>query len=78
MANYKEAVTMLEKWFGNKQQIVLKHMDVLLSIEPVTLSHNLRGLRQLHDAVESHLQGLQSLGVSSDSVWKSLIVSSHE
>ena len=66
-SNYKEAVTMLEKRFGNKQQIVSKHMDVLLNVEPVTSSYNLRGLRQLYDTVESHVRGLQSLGVSSDS-----------
>ena len=66
-SNYKEAVTVLEKRFGNKQQIVSKHMDVLLNVEPVTSSYNLRGLRQLYDTIESHVRGLQSLGVSSDS-----------
>ena len=65
--NYKEAVSVLEKRFGNKQQIVSKHMDILLNVEPVTLSYNLRGLRQLCDTIESHVRGLQSLGVSSDS-----------
>ena len=34
-ANYKEAVSVLEKRFGNKQQIVAKHMDILLNIDPV-------------------------------------------
>ena len=65
--NYKEAVSVLERRFGNKQQIISKHMDILLNVEPVTSSYNLRGLRQLYDTVESHVRGLQSLGVSSDS-----------
>lgn len=42
-------------------------METLLSVEPVTSNYNLRGLRQLYDTVESHVRGLQSLGVSSDS-----------
>ena len=33
----------------------------------MTLQHNLKGLRHLYDLVESHVRGLQSLGVSSDS-----------
>ena len=42
-------------------------MNVLLNVEPVTSSYNLRGLRQLYDTIESHVRGLQSLGVSRDS-----------
>ena len=33
-ANYEEAVSILKKRFGNKQQIINKHMDALLSLEP--------------------------------------------
>ena len=47
--NYKEAVLVLKKRFGNKQQIITKHMDILLSLEPVTSQHNLRGLHHLYD-----------------------------
>ena len=65
--NYKEAVSVLEGQFGNKQQIVSRHMDILPNVEPVTSNYNVRGLRQLYDTVESHVRGLQSLGVSSDS-----------
>lgn len=40
-ANYHEAIAILKKRFGNKQQIVSKHMDILLNQEAVTSSHNL-------------------------------------
>lgn len=65
-ANYKEAISVLQKRFGNKQQIVAKHMDILLNIDPVASSHNLKGLRQLCDTIESQVRGLKSLGVSAD------------
>ena len=42
-------------------------MDALLNVEAVTSQHNLKCLRHLYDLVESHVRGLQSLGVSSDS-----------
>lgn len=43
-ANYEKAISILKKRFGNKQQIINKHMDVLLSLEAAPLQ-NLRGLR---------------------------------
>jgi len=42
-ANYVEAITVLRQRFGNKQQIISKHMDVLLSLEAVTSQYNSRG-----------------------------------
>ena len=66
-ANYKEAVAVLERRFGNKQQIVAKHMDILLNVDPVTSSYNLKGLRQLSDTIDSQVRGLNSFGVSADS-----------
>ena len=41
--NYEEAISILKKRFGNKQQIVNKHMDILPNLEAVS-SHNLKGL----------------------------------
>ena len=32
-ANYQEAVTVLKGQFGNKQQIITKHMEVLMNID---------------------------------------------
>ena len=66
-ANYHEAITILKKRFGSKQQIIGKHMDILLNVEPVTSSHNIKGLRHLHDLVELHIRSLKSLGVTPDS-----------
>ena len=65
--NYQEAVAILKKRYGDKSQIISKHMDALLSTEAVTSAHNLKGLRHLHDTVESHIRSLKTLGVTSDS-----------
>ena len=65
--NYKEAVAILKKRFGNKQQIITKHMDILLSPDPVTSPHKLRELRHLFDLVEAQVRGLKSLRINSDS-----------
>ena len=53
--NYSEAVTILKRRFGNKQLIVTRHMDTLMSLEAVTSQHNHKGLRQLYNLVESHV-----------------------
>ena len=54
--NYKEAVSILEKRFGNTQQIISRHMDLLLNLEPVTAAHQLKNLRRLYDSVETRTQ----------------------
>ncbi len=41
-ANYKQAVDILRKRFGNKQVIIAKHMDVLMNLEPVASDRHLR------------------------------------
>ena len=65
--NYGEAVSILKKRFGDKNQIVTKHMDALMSTESVASSQNLKGLRHLYDTVESHIRSLKTLGVTSES-----------
>ena len=64
--NYKEAVSILEKRFGNTQQIISRHMDLLLNLEPVSAAHQLKSLRRLYDSVETHVRSLNSLGVDSE------------
>ena len=64
--NYEEAVALLKKIFGNPQQIINKHMNQLLNLEPVT-SYNINSLRGLCDQVESNVRSLKFLGVSSSS-----------
>ena len=65
--NYHEAIEILKRRFGNKQQIISRHMDFLLNIEAMTSQHNLKGLRHLYDLIESHVRSLRSLGVPPDS-----------
>ena len=62
-ANYEEAVDILKRRFGNKQQIISKHMDIHLNLDAVSSQHNLKGLRHLFDLVESHVRELKSLGI---------------
>lgn len=66
-ANYHKAIEILTKRFGNKQRIVDKHMEVLLSVKAVASDTHLKALRRLYDKIETQVRGLQSLGVSSDS-----------
>ena len=63
-ANYAGAIAILKKRFGNKQQIISKHMDILLSAEAVTSASNLKGVRKLYDLAESNTRCLKSLGVA--------------
>lgn len=57
----------LQRRFGNYQQIIAKHMEQLLNLTPVTSANNLAGLRHLFDFVETHIRSLKSLGVAADS-----------
>ena len=47
--NYQQAVEILTKRFGNKQVIISKHMDALMTLEAVTSDRNLKDLRQIYD-----------------------------
>ena len=66
-ANYHEAVAILKKRFGSRQQIISRHMELLLNLEAVTSQHNIKGLRRLYDTVETHVRSLKNLGVASES-----------
>ena len=65
-ANYKQAVDILHKRFGNKQVIISKHMDYLMNLEPVSSDRHLRDLRKLYDSTESHIRSLKSLGIEAN------------
>ena len=65
-ANYDETISILKKRFGNKKQIIGRHMDLLLNVDIVTSDQNLKRLRHLYDHVESHVCSLKPLGVTSD------------
>ena len=66
-ANYEEAITILKKRFGNKQLIVSKHMETLLSIDAVASDSHLRDLRRLYDQAEANIRSLKALGVETES-----------
>ena len=63
--NYQKAIETLKKRFGGKQQIINKHMDVLLHVEAVYFTQNTREL--YFDNVSSHVHSLQSLGAEHNS-----------
>ena len=62
-ANYHQAISLLKKRFGGKQQIIDKLLEVLFNIDPVVSGNNVNGLRHLFDTVTSHIRSLQSLDV---------------
>ena len=64
-ANYTEAVAMLKKQFGNVERIKAKHMEILMNVEAVHSSRDLKALRRFHDFVESHMRSLSELGIDS-------------
>ena len=66
-SNYEEAIALLKKRFGCKQQLISKHMEALLNLEAVTSSRDLTNLRQLYDKVESHVRWIESLDITSAS-----------
>ena len=70
-ANYEQSVSLLESRFGKKQRIINAHMQALLDLPAP--SNNATSLRQLYDAIESHIRGLQSLGKSKDTFGDFLI-----
>ncbi len=62
-ANYEEAIATLRKRFGNPQLIVNRHMEALLGVTAGSSHLDIKGLRKLHDTVETHVRGLRALGV---------------
>ena len=57
-ANYRQAISLLKKRFGGKQQIVDKHLEVLFNIDSVVSGNNVSGLQHLFDTVTSHIRSL--------------------
>ena len=66
-ANYKQAIEILRKRFGNTQVIISKHMDTLMSMDPISSDRHLNDLRRLYDHTESHVRSLRSLGIEAAS-----------
>ena len=64
-ANYREAIEILRKRFGNKQLIISKHMYTLLNVDAVSSDQHLKDLHRLYDNTDSHTRSLKALGVES-------------
>ena len=58
--NYLHAVTLLQDRFRQTHKLVAAHMQALLVVPNPT--NTLSSLRTFHDTIESHSQGLSSLG----------------
>ena len=65
--NYDGAIAILQKHFGDKKQIIAKHMDTLINLDAVASQNNIKALRQLYDSIEAQVRGLKALGIESDS-----------
>ena len=70
-SNYKEAIAILKKSCGSKQQIINRHMDILVNVNPV-INEDTRKLRELYDTIQSHVRSLKYLRLPSDSYGSSL------
>ena len=66
-ANYEEAITVLKWRFGNKQQIISRPMDTLVTMPAVTGNNDVKALCRLYDIVESNVWSLRSLEVPAES-----------
>ena len=64
--NYKVALELLEKRFGDKQSLVSAHMTKLMNLPAVTSVANTIGMRTLYDELLAQVRNLESLGVSND------------
>lgn len=72
-SNYEEVIAILRKRFGNKQQIINRHMETFLNVSPVTNQDARKGIC---DILESHVGSLMGednididILVGSDQYW---------
>ena len=63
--NYAESLNLLKERFGQPSKIVNAHMQALLNLTNPSLQ--LQSLQVFYDTLETHIQGLNSLGKSEDS-----------
>ena len=66
-SNYKEAIELLQKRYGNKQILISKHVETLLALPTIESSSDLRNLRYLYDKTEATVRSLRGVGVSDES-----------
>ena len=61
--NYKKAISILQKRFGNPQVLISAYMDSLLKLKKVENSDDVVNLRQLYNNVENCVRNLKCLDV---------------
>ena len=67
-ANYSHSVEILKERFGQTQKIVNAHMQALLNLPTPRNT-----MRAFYDSIESHIRGLSSIGITSESYGALLI-----
>ena len=72
-ANYKVAVDLLKKRFGNVDVAINSHINRLLKLPQLNNSNDVRKLRVLYDSIEAHVRGLQALDVTNESYGKLMV-----
>ena len=63
-ANYTKVVEALTQCFGNKQLIIDRYVEVLMSVEAVSSETHLRALQRLYDTIKALVRGLKAMGVT--------------
>ena len=66
-SNYKEAIDLLQKRYGNKQILISKYVETLLALPAIESSNDLQNLRCLYDRTEATVRSLRGVGVSDES-----------
>ena len=65
-ANYKQAIEVLKRRFGNKDKIINCHMEALVAMEGVQRDNKVEPIRKLYDRIETHIRSLRALGVETE------------
>ena len=61
--NYKEAVDLLMKRFGDSQVLISAHMESLLKVKRLKSADDLEALRRIYSDVEKCVRNIRSLKV---------------
>ena len=66
MSNYKTAVHILQKRYGNTQVLISSFLNKFVTLAKVKNDKDIKGLRKLLDQTESSIQNLSSPDVTTD------------
>ena len=71
-STYGEAIKLLKTQYGQKDNVIASHMEKLYNLPPVK-GKDIGKLRNMFDSMETHVRGLQALGVETEQYDKLLI-----